>query len=116
METIKMEEGVVNMNFANHRTYDVLVAGGGVAGVAAAVEAARGGKRVALVEKSTQLGGLATIGLINLFGSAVQRPRNANHSGHGGGISAPLDPIRLRYHPRPNGRMASQGREKRHGV
>lgn len=42
METIKMEEGVVNMNFANHRTYDVLVAGGGVAGVAAAVEAARG--------------------------------------------------------------------------
>lgn len=47
--------------------YDVVVAGGGVAGVAAAVEAARSGKKVALIEKSTQLGGLATIGLINLF-------------------------------------------------
>lgn len=46
---------------------DVAVAGGGVAGVAAAVEAARAGKKVVLIEKTTQLGGLATIGLINLF-------------------------------------------------
>lgn len=48
-------------------TYDVIVAGGGVAGVAAAVEAARDGKKVMLLEKSTRLGGLATLGLINLF-------------------------------------------------
>jgi len=48
-------------------TYDIAVAGGGVAGVAAAVEAARSGKKVVLIEKATQLGGLATIGLINLF-------------------------------------------------
>lgn len=47
--------------------YDVLVAGGGVAGVAAAVSAARLGKKVLLVEKSVKLGGLATLGLINLF-------------------------------------------------
>lgn len=47
--------------------YDVLVAGGGVAGAAAALEASRSGKKVVLIEKSTQLGGLATIGLINLF-------------------------------------------------
>ena len=46
---------------------DVAVAGGGVAGVAAAVEAARSSKKVVLIEKTTQLGGLATIGLINLF-------------------------------------------------
>lgn len=46
---------------------DIAVAGGGVAGVAAAVEAARAGKKVILIEKATQLGGLATIGLINLF-------------------------------------------------
>lgn len=46
---------------------DVAVAGGGVAGVAAAVSAARHGKRVVLIEKTTQLGGLATIGLINFF-------------------------------------------------
>ena len=47
--------------------YDVLVAGGGLAGVAAAVAAARAGKRVLLLEKSQKLGGLATLGLINLF-------------------------------------------------
>lgn len=48
-------------------SYDVLVAGGGVAGVAAAVSAARRGKKVLLIEKTVALGGLATIGLINLF-------------------------------------------------
>lgn len=55
------------MNFVKTVTYDVAVAGGGVAGVAAAVEAARSGKKVVLIEKATQLGGLATIGLINFF-------------------------------------------------
>jgi len=49
------------------RRYDVLVAGGGVAGVAAALEAARGGMRTALVEKTIQLGGLATSGLIDVY-------------------------------------------------
>lgn len=44
--------------------YDVLVAGGGVAGVAAAVAAARDGMRTALVEKTIIFGGLATSGLI----------------------------------------------------
>lgn len=48
-------------------SYDVIVAGGGVAGVSAAVSAARMGKRVLLIEKSVSLGGLATIGLINMF-------------------------------------------------
>lgn len=47
--------------------YDIIVAGGGVAGVAAAVQAARVGKHVLLVEKAQKLGGLATLGLINLF-------------------------------------------------
>ena len=47
--------------------YDIIVAGGGVAGVAAAVSARRMGKRVLLIEKSIGLGGLATAGLINLF-------------------------------------------------
>lgn len=46
---------------------DVIVAGGGVAGVAAALAAARAGKRVLLLEKTVALGGLATIGLINFF-------------------------------------------------
>lgn len=47
--------------------YDVIVAGGGVAGVSAAVQAAREGKRVLLIEKAQKLGGLATLGLINFF-------------------------------------------------
>lgn len=47
--------------------YDVIVAGGGVAGVAAAAEAKRSGKRVLLIEKVQKLGGLATTGIVNLF-------------------------------------------------
>ena len=49
------------------KTYDVIVAGGGVAGVSAAYTAAKRGKSVLLLEKSTILGGLGTLGLINLF-------------------------------------------------
>ena len=49
------------------RTYDVIVAGGGVAGVAAALEAARAGAKTALVEKTVLLGGLATTGLIQIY-------------------------------------------------
>ena len=47
--------------------YDVIVAGGGLAGAAAAVSAARAGLSVLLLEKTVALGGLATIGLINFF-------------------------------------------------
>ena len=47
--------------------YDVIVAGAGVAGVAAALAARRCGKSVLLIEKSVNMGGLATIGLINFF-------------------------------------------------
>lgn len=49
------------------KQYDVIVAGGGVAGAAAAVSAAQRGRSVLLLEKSNILGGLATLGLINLF-------------------------------------------------
>ena len=49
------------------KKYDVIVCGGGVAGVAAAVTAAKEGHSTLLVEKSNILGGLGTLGLINLF-------------------------------------------------
>lgn len=53
---------------ANHvKDYDIIVAGGGVAGVAAAVSAKRMGKSVLVIEKTIGLGGLATSGLINIF-------------------------------------------------
>ena len=49
------------------KSYDVIVAGGGVAGVAAAVTAAQQGHSVLLAEKSNILGGLGTLGLVNFF-------------------------------------------------
>ena len=49
------------------KRYDVIVCGGGVAGVSAAVDVAKRGMSVLLLEKSIILGGLATLGLINLF-------------------------------------------------
>ena len=47
--------------------YDIIVAGGGLAGVAAAITAKKRGKSVLLLEKSNILGGLGTLGLINWF-------------------------------------------------
>ena len=46
--------------------YDVLVVGGGMAGFGAAVAASRMGCKTLLVERESSLGGLATIGLVNI--------------------------------------------------
>ena len=46
---------------------DVLVAGGGIAGISAAIAAARGGKRVTLLEREYALGGMATLGLVTIY-------------------------------------------------
>ena len=47
--------------------FDIAVAGGGVAGIAAALAAARCGKRVVLFEREHMLGGLGTAGLITFY-------------------------------------------------
>jgi 2-polyprenyl-6-methoxyphenol hydroxylase-like FAD-dependent oxidoreductase len=47
--------------------WDLVVAGGGIAGAAAAVAAARAGTRVCLLEKEYAFGGLATIGNIVVY-------------------------------------------------
>ncbi|MDR1245968.1 MAG: FAD-dependent oxidoreductase [Clostridiales Family XIII bacterium] len=46
---------------------EVLVAGGGIAGIAAAAAAARNGKDVLLVEREYALGGMATLGLVTIY-------------------------------------------------
>src|SRR5689334_11972816 len=65
------------LQFMNHFTearsipikdeYDVIVIGGGIAGVSAALAARRSGARVLIVEKGIALGGLATSGLIVFY-------------------------------------------------
>ena len=51
----------------SERNYDVCVCGGGIAGVAAALAAARNGAKTCLLEKEYALGGLATLGLIVIY-------------------------------------------------
>ncbi len=49
------------------KSFDLVVVGGGVAGVAAAIAASRRGVRTALVEKTIWFGGLATSGVIYYY-------------------------------------------------
>ena len=49
------------------KEYDVVICGGGVAGVAAALAAARRGMKTALIEKTILPGGLATSGLVLVY-------------------------------------------------
>lgn len=62
METIREE-----LNTQVRAACQVLVAGGGVAGIAAALAAARGGADVLLVEKEFMPGGLSTLGLVTIY-------------------------------------------------
>lgn len=48
-------------------THGVIVAGGGIAGMAAALAAARGGADVLLIEREYLLGGLGTAGLVTIY-------------------------------------------------
>ncbi|MBQ2281708.1 MAG: FAD-dependent oxidoreductase [Kiritimatiellae bacterium] len=50
-----------------HGEYDVIVAGGGFGGVAAALAAARNGAKTCLIEKSATLGGLGTAGFVVIY-------------------------------------------------
>ncbi len=47
--------------------YDVVVCGGGIAGISAALAASRNNAKVLLVEREYALGGLATLGLICVY-------------------------------------------------
>lgn len=56
--------------------YDIIVAGGGLAGAAAAIAAARNGCRVVIVERYGCLGGMAATALVNPFMVYCQRNRD----------------------------------------
>ena len=73
--------------------YDVIVVGGGVAGVSAAVAAAREGVKTLLVEKSIVLGGLATIGLISWYAPLC----DGNGMKVIGGIAEELIKLSIKY-------------------
>lgn len=62
-----MEELSLQIRAAVCGSYDVVVVGGGVAGVAAALSAGRLGAKTLLIEKSILLGGLATAGHIAIY-------------------------------------------------
>jgi len=53
--------------------YDVVVCGGGIAGFASAVSAAREGMKVALIEKGGYLGGIMTQGIVPHFIDAANK-------------------------------------------
>lgn len=51
----------------NNNNYNIAVCGGGIAGISAALAAAREGKKVILFEKEYILGGLGTAGLVTIY-------------------------------------------------
>ena len=55
------------MQLKENNDYDIIVVGGGVAGVSAALASARQGKKVLIIEKSYILGGLGTSGLVTVY-------------------------------------------------
>ena len=55
------------MRIQYRKSYDVVVAGAGIGGIASALAAARMGMKTALIEKQTLIGGLATSGLIYIY-------------------------------------------------
>ncbi len=59
---MKLERDIIEKG-----SFDVIVVGGGIGGVAAAVAASRGGAKTLLIEKGVNLGGLATCGLISWY-------------------------------------------------
>lgn len=57
----------LNVNVPVYDSADVVVVGGGASGIAAAITSARCNKKVILLEKTGQLGGMATIGNVGIY-------------------------------------------------
>lgn len=75
-DSIRRDEGYVlepARRTAIVRDVDVLVCGGGVAGIGAALGAARAGARTMIVERNAFLGGAATAVIMNTWNVPIQR-------------------------------------------
>ncbi len=93
----------MNIQVKNTVFYDIVVCGGGFAGVAAAVSGAREGARVLLVESGGELGGDITKGLV---------PQILDAEGKGGLVKEMFDFLNARYRtsPRKGVRLDADGR------
>ena len=70
------EQVIFQKEIPSYGHYDVVVLGGGPAGVCAAVEAARNGAKVMLIEAAGMLGGMATTGMVGPFMTSYDRDGN----------------------------------------
>ena len=71
-----MEYTLKKNTISLNEEYEVIVCGGGPAGVAAAISAAREGAKTLLLEGSSVLGGMSTNGLVNMFTNMTDGIRN----------------------------------------
>lgn len=72
--------------FTTFGRYDIIVSGGGTSGIAAAIAAARRGKRVLVLENQGFFGGMATGGMISQFMGFADGVTSENVSGVMGDI------------------------------
>lgn len=64
MTSIAKTHGLPVRQVPLHDTWEVIVVGGGPAGCAAAIAAARQGAKTLLIEREGALGGMGTLGLV----------------------------------------------------
>ena len=83
--------------------FDVVVVGGGLSGVMAAISAARENKNVLLVEKYGFLGGMATAGLVNPFmGWFEAGSKKIANAGLFSTLLNEMVKMQISYEPNPN--------------
>ena len=88
------------------KNYDIAVVGGGFAGTAAAIAAAREGKSVLLIEKTNALGGAASMCLVNPFMAYwTGDDCRALSKGLFGEICTRMHELEIKYHGKDFGRQ-----------
>ena len=87
--------------------YDVIVAGSGPSGIAAAVMAARGGARTLLVEWQGSVGGISTTGLMShftgtcdsrLYREVLDRAAEKNYFGQARTVAIDPEMLKITYY------------------